>query len=72
MLRRWFNGLRRDTRMMVRVVLCFFAAISIWDFYAHVTLEDAAFLDYFPFLLSGIFFFLLYVYLETGRRNREK
>ncbi|MGB2630650.1 MAG: hypothetical protein WBD24_03520 [Candidatus Omnitrophota bacterium] len=70
MLQKWFNELTSQQRMLVRVVLCFLAALFFWGFYANVAIDGSAIQDNLLYLAASVLFFSAFLYLELGRRKK--
>lgn len=68
-MRKWFNALGRRGRMLVRVALTFTAALSFWFFYYYAVFQAQGVGGNLPYLGISIAAFVLFVYLETGRRG---
>lgn len=68
-MRKWFNALGRRGRMLVRVALTFTAALSFWFFYYYAIFEGGSPAGNLPYLGLSVVSFVLFVYLEMGRRG---
>ena len=70
MLQKWFNDLTSQQRMLVRVVLCFLAALFFWGFYSNVVIEGSSIEGNLLYLIASVLLFSTFLYLELGRRKK--